>query len=162
MKYGYIRTDTKTNEDLSLTIQKNMLNKYQVDALYIDEGYSGMSLLDRPQLLKMMNEIKPEDTIIIKDMARISRNNEHLYKFLKELEMKKIRLIVLSQNIDTKRDGYEIITKGQKVLDELKFWLSEAIEYREVFTGTIKERTETKTLKEVKEKIKEIEEMDLK
>lgn len=78
----YIRVAYKGNDDIDVRIQKALIdcylrikrNKNIVD-YYIDYGYSGMNL-NRPAFKKMLQDLKNKkfDEIVVKDLARISRN----------------------------------------------------------------------------------------
>ena len=73
--YGYVRVSTKEqNEDRQVTA----LLEYGVkrENIIIDK-LSGKDF-NRPKYLKMLKEMKPEDTLIIKSIDRLGRNYEEI------------------------------------------------------------------------------------
>lgn len=76
MIYGYCRT--AQDDDCGIHIQMNAINKYckannyEVE-FYIDNGASGLTL-DRPEMKKLLSKAKDGDTIIVSDIAKLTRN----------------------------------------------------------------------------------------
>lgn len=76
MIYGYCRTALE-NE---YSIHKQMeaidkyckANNYEVE-FHIDDGISGFTL-DRPEMNRLMSKAKVGDTIIVTDIAKLTRN----------------------------------------------------------------------------------------
>ena len=76
MIYGYCRTALENGH----SIHKQMeaidkyckANNYEVE-FYIDDGISGFTL-DRPEMNRLMSKAKVGDTIIVTDIAKLTRN----------------------------------------------------------------------------------------
>ncbi len=100
------------NESNSIVNQRKLIRKYLKDKkdlkdikFYIDDGYTGTNF-DRPSFKKLYKDIynKRINVIIVKDLSRLGRNYLQLGKYLEEFANLKIRLISISDNIDTNVD----------------------------------------------------------
>lgn len=96
MKYGYARVSTK---DQVLDLQIDALAQAGCDKIY-QEIISG-SKAERPQWLKLLDEIKPGDTLIIWKLDRIGRSLDHLIKIVNDLASKNIGIISLQDPLNT-------------------------------------------------------------
>ncbi len=76
MIYGYCRTALEN--EYSICKQMEAIDKYckanncEVE-FYIDDGVSGFTL-DRPEMNRLMSKAKVGDTIIVTDIAKLTRN----------------------------------------------------------------------------------------
>ncbi len=95
MRYGYIRT-SKTSQDLSL--QRDALNKHGVDVIF-EEQVSGVK--QKPELEKLLSELKPKDSVIVWKLDRLSRTTKQLVNLIDDFNTKGIQFISLTENIDT-------------------------------------------------------------
>lgn len=101
----YTRVSTKEqtteNQIIELTnyCEKEKIEIYKI---YNEEGISGTKTT-RPQLDLMMQEMRQKkfDTILVWKFDRLGRSTSHLLQVLEELKNKNVRLISISQNIDT-------------------------------------------------------------
>jgi len=77
-------------------------NHYKIYKEYIDKGISG-SKSSRPALDKMLQDVRDKkfDAVIVWKYDRLGRSTIHLLQVLEEIKNKKIRLVAVSQNIDT-------------------------------------------------------------
>ena len=114
---AYIRLshedDDKDNESESIKNQKSIIfqyakeNNYNIDRIYIDDGYSGTNF-DRPEFQKLIKDIenKEIDIVITKDMSRLGRDyigtGNLIEKYFPEHN---IRYIAITDNIDTFLDS---------------------------------------------------------
>lgn len=84
MIYGYCRT--AQDDDYNIRKQMNAIgeyckeNNYEVE-FYIDNGSSGLTL-DRPEMKKLLSKAKDGDTIIVSDIAKLTRNMVDYYYIL--------------------------------------------------------------------------------
>lgn len=69
------------------------------DSIYIDK-MSGASK-ERPNLKKMLEDLKENDIVVVKSLDRLSRSTKDLLEIVSEIEKKKAVLKVLDRNIDT-------------------------------------------------------------
>lgn len=101
---GYCRLsrDDSGESYSSIEEQQKMISDYVeskgeiVQKFYIDDNVSGYKF-DRPQWNKMMEDIESNviDTIVVKDISRIGRNNGKTLVFLDDLKASGKNLIVL-------------------------------------------------------------------
>jgi len=101
----YVRVSTADqttlNQELELKeyCERNNIEIFQV---YKDEGVSGAKT-SRPALDNLLKDMRLRkfDTVIVWKYDRLGRSTLHLTNILSELDKKKIRLIAVTQNIDT-------------------------------------------------------------
>lgn len=111
---GYLRLSQEDGDkDVSDSIvsQKNIIenklkelgNEFELIDFYIDDGYTGLNT-NRPAFQKMLRDIESKkiNTVITKDLSRLSRNsfeaNYYIEMFFLE---KEIRYISILDNVDT-------------------------------------------------------------
>ena len=119
----YIRLSRKDKENTgfyseSIYNQSKIINEYienynkvnrdsiLICDIYIDDGCSGQNF-DRPEFKRMIYDIEDNDIncIVVKDLSRIGRDYIEVGRFLKcYLRKKKIRLISIADDYDTKKD----------------------------------------------------------
>jgi DNA invertase Pin-like site-specific DNA recombinase len=106
--YGYTRVSTNQQAKLgkSLDAQEEMIRKYCTDnnlkdpIIITDAGLSGKDIKNRPNFCEMRKALKNGDTLITYSLSRLGRSVFDMVNFIKEIEDKGIRLIVLEHNID--------------------------------------------------------------
>lgn len=81
MKIGYIRMST--NNEQSLNRQKQQLEEYGCDRLFIEKQTG--TKRDRTELNRMFEELETGDTVVVTDISRLSRN---------ELDAKEIHEVI--------------------------------------------------------------------
>lgn len=104
------KEDARENESLSIENQKQYLEEYAcknglTNTVHLsDDGWSG-TRWDRPAFMQMMHMVESNqvEQICIKDMSRLGRDHLRVGLFLEELQGKDIRLIAVSESIDTAR-----------------------------------------------------------
>ena len=101
MKYGYARVSTtKQNLDRQLKAFEGLT----LDEVFTDK-YSGKKVSELQELNKMIETLKPNDTVYITDIDRLGRDVLGVLTILKQFEDKKIRLHIL--NSPFKRVDFE-------------------------------------------------------
>lgn len=96
MNIAYIRVSTvEQNESRQL----EGLEKYNIDKIF-QEKVSGKDI-NRPQLKVMLDFAREEDTIYVWDFSRLARSTKDLLNIVDQLEMKKIHLRSIKENLDT-------------------------------------------------------------
>ena len=87
LKIGYIRV---SSEGQNPARQREQLSELGMDKIY-EEKVSGAST-DRVELQKMLEELKPGDTIYVTDLTRITRSSQDLFSLIKQIKGKKADL----------------------------------------------------------------------
>jgi len=80
MKIGYIRVSTR---EQNIARQEVLMEQLGVEQVYIDK-VSGKST-ERPQLKKMMEALRPGDTVIVEAISRFARNTKDLLTLVDRL-----------------------------------------------------------------------------
>jgi DNA invertase Pin-like site-specific DNA recombinase len=97
MKIGYTRVSS-THQDL--LIQIRTLQEKGCERIY-SEKISGKSK-DRPELQRMLNDVREGDIVIVTKLDRLGRNLQHLHEIVNLLHDKKVHFKVLSNpDMDT-------------------------------------------------------------
>lgn len=96
---GYIRT-SKNTQDLGLEVQRKALEKFEPDELF-SEQISGRKE-HRTELDKALKCLKKGDTLLIYNLARLSRSSRQLVNLMSELNEKEIYLKSIQESIDTR------------------------------------------------------------
>lgn len=96
MKYGYARVSTK---DQSLDLQMDALKKAGCQKIFYEVAKGAKA--DRPEWLKLLNEISKGDTLVIWKFDRMGRSLHHLIQVVNELLAKEVAILSLNDPIDT-------------------------------------------------------------
>jgi DNA invertase Pin-like site-specific DNA recombinase len=90
--------------------QRKMIYDYcenkglKVDECFCDNGVSGLKY-DRDGLSKMFKVIQNGDMVVVKDIARISRNADQCMYFVEQIQKAGATLVIVDQP-DLKFDAY--------------------------------------------------------
>lgn len=104
--YGYARVSTK---EQNLDTQLEMLKGYKCDKI-VTEKFTGATL-KRPELDKLLKELKEGDRLIITRVDRLGRNTVELLKLVEELQERGITLYIIELGIEaTHRNGKLFLT----------------------------------------------------
>lgn len=130
MIYGYARVSTKGQlENNSLEQQKQeILLKYDQAEIY-QEAYTGTST-DRPVFNKLIDQMQPNDTLVVSKLDRLARNTVEGIQIVEKLFERNIAVHVLNVGL------LENTTMG-------KFFLTTLLAVAEMERNTIIERTQT-------------------
>lgn len=96
---GYIRT-SKNTQDLGLEVQRKALKKFEPDCIF-SEQISGRKE-NRTELDKALKRLEKGDTLLIYNLARLSRSSRQLVNLMSELNEKEIYLKSIQESIDTR------------------------------------------------------------
>ncbi len=97
MKIGYARVST---EEQNLDRQIDILKQIGCDRIY-EEKVSGIKK-ERPELNKMLDQIRTGDVIIISDLTRLSRSVKDLFSIVEQIEEKGANIKSLKESwVDT-------------------------------------------------------------
>ncbi|PRY22722.1 DNA invertase Pin-like site-specific DNA recombinase [Spirosoma oryzae] len=96
MKFGYARVST---HEQILDLQIDALKAAGCERIY-QEKASG-SKAERPELMRMLDQLRAGDTVIIWKLDRLGRSLAHLIKLVSDLEDQGVGLLSLNDPIDT-------------------------------------------------------------
>ena len=97
MKIGYARVST---EEQNLDRQIDILKQIGCDRIY-EEKVSGIKK-ERPELNKMLDQIRTGDVIIISDLTRLSRSVKDLFSIVEQIEGKGVNIKSIKESwVDT-------------------------------------------------------------
>jgi DNA invertase Pin-like site-specific DNA recombinase len=82
MKIGYARVSTT---DQSLEIQLNALNEAGCKRIY-QEKISGVQK-DRPELKRLIDQLRPEDVVVVWKLDRLARSTQHLLDLVEKIRL---------------------------------------------------------------------------
>ena len=106
---GYCRvsTDMQARDGVSLDTQRQKIaawaqyHERPVRGLFVDEGVSGKSKTERPQLLAALAALQREDTFVVYDLSRFARNAGDSILMLQEIHGKGADFCSIQQKVDT-------------------------------------------------------------
>lgn len=98
MKIGYVRV---SDQDQSLDLQIDALQKAGCERLYSDHGVSG-SKVQRKGLDELMASLKAGDALVVWKLDRLGRSTLHLITLLEDLRNRDVDFISITQGIDTR------------------------------------------------------------
>ena len=94
MKYGYARCST-SEERQDINRQKRDLMALGVDdEKNIYWEYESGSKADRPEFSKLLDIVKPGDTILATEVSRLTRSTKQLCEVLDIVKERKLKLII--------------------------------------------------------------------
>lgn len=115
--YGYCRISTMKQR---IQRQADNIKKEFPDAVIIEEKFTGTTT-SRPELVKLLKNIKTGDTLVFDEVSRMSRNAAEGYALYRELYEKGVNLVFLKErHIDTEvfKSTAQAPLTGTKDLDE--------------------------------------------
>ncbi|WP_353172456.1 recombinase family protein [Paracandidimonas soli] len=115
-KYGYARVST---QDQNLDLQIAALQKVDCDKIYADKGVSGAKE-SRPGLNRLLNNLKPGDTLVVWRLDRLGRSLRYLVSMIETLGKNSIHFISLTENIDTSSSGGKLLFHMMAALAEFE------------------------------------------
>ncbi len=101
---GYARVSTA---DQDAALQIDALKKAGCYKVFVDHA-SG-SLDERPELSRLLDQIRPGDTLVVWRLDRLGRSIRHLIDSLTDLSGKDIGFRSLTENIDTTTPGGRLV-----------------------------------------------------
>lgn len=107
--YVRVSTTEQAQEGYSIPAQTSLLRKYSESFNYIifdvyqDAGISGKNIIDRPGLLKLIEDAKCRkfDAVLIWKLSRLSRSLLDLLNIVDDLKNNNVSLISYSEHFDT-------------------------------------------------------------
>jgi DNA invertase Pin-like site-specific DNA recombinase len=103
----YTRVSTTMQVDqFSLEAQLANIQNYVVDKkmtikkIYSDRGISGREMRNRPELMKMLEDLQTGECIIVYSMSRLGRDTAQIFSMIELIKSKRASLIIWEQNIE--------------------------------------------------------------
>jgi len=96
MKIGYARVST---QDQKLDLQVDALKRAGCEKVF-QEKASGKNT-DRPELVKMMEQLRKDDILVIWKLDRLGRSLKNLIEIVSDLQNRGVELISLQDNVNT-------------------------------------------------------------
>jgi DNA invertase Pin-like site-specific DNA recombinase len=96
MNIGYARVSTR---DRNLELQLDALNKAGCETIY-QEQVSGAST-SRPELERLLTQLRPGDTVYIYKLDRLGRSLKHLLQVVGDFQQLGVGLVSLTDAINT-------------------------------------------------------------
>jgi DNA invertase Pin-like site-specific DNA recombinase len=94
--FGYARVST---EQQNLDRQLDALQKYGVDLIF-NEKMTGTKR-NRPELMKMLDRMTEDDTVVVESLSRLGRSTKDLIELTELFHSKGVNLVSLKEAIDT-------------------------------------------------------------
>ena len=116
MKYGYARCST-SEERQDINRQKRDLMALGVDdEKNIYWEYESGSKADRPEFSKLLDIVKPGDTILATEVSRLTRSTKQLCEVLDIVKERKLKLIIGSFVVDCTTEELDPMPKGMLMM----------------------------------------------
>jgi len=96
MKIGYARVSTQSQDN---KLQNDELKKNGCERIFREKASGGR--WDRPQLHKMLEQLREGDVVIVWKLDRLSRSLKDLLTILERIETAGAHFYSLTENIDT-------------------------------------------------------------
>jgi DNA invertase Pin-like site-specific DNA recombinase len=97
MKIGYARVSSTGQNEAA---QVSILNNHGIEELFVEKA-SGTSRDGRPVLANAIKFARKGDAIVVTRLDRLARSVLDLHTIAKELQAKRVDLVVTEQSIDT-------------------------------------------------------------
>ena len=117
MKYGYARCSTNESKQ-DINRQKRELKGMGIKEDNIFFEYESGAKDDRKELNRLMQIVKPGDTIISLEVSRLTRSTQKLCEIIKEVQEKQIKLVIAGSITIDCSPGKELdaISKGMMLM----------------------------------------------
>lgn len=119
--YGYCRVSTAKQK---IQRQIDNIKAAYPGAVILTESYTGTKL-DRPVFSKMLQKLRPGDTVVFDEVSRMSRNAAEGFELYKKLYDEGVELVFLKEphiNTDVYRSTAQAPLTGSEDLDETVIW----------------------------------------
>ena len=114
MVFGYGRVSTK---DQNSARQKEALqNKCNV---YFEDKLSGRNM-DRPEFQKMIEQLRPGDSVMVVSIDRLGRNLKELVELSSKLQDMGVNIAALNQGIDTSSKMGQLFYNFMALMSEME------------------------------------------
>lgn len=125
---GYVRVSTtrQAEEGVSLETQVKLIQKYcayeelELVKIYEDAGISGKNTTDRPEIQKLLFDVKKDDYVIVCNLARLGRSMRDVVNIIHDFKVRDIIFICLDPRIDGSTPMGRAMIGMMSVLNELE------------------------------------------
>ena len=129
--YIYTRVSTAIQVDgYSLDAQKDKLRKYadyqnmEIAGEYSDEGASGKNIAERPEFMRMMNDIEDSKDgisyVLVFKLSRFGRNAADVLSSLQFMQDHDVNLICVEDGIDSSKDAGKLMISVLSAVAEIE------------------------------------------
>lgn len=99
----YLRVSTEDSQEFDRQIYILEKSGYVLsDCIVYQEKISGKSTKKRDELKRLLNEVEPNDTVVITEISRLARSVMDLWKIANEIVACEANLISIKESIDLK------------------------------------------------------------
>ena len=95
-RIAYLRVSTVEQNEAR---QREAIERFNIDKWFIEKASAKDT--DRPMLKQLLEFLREGDCLYIKDFSRLARSVKDLLNIIEELDARQIKLISLSENLDT-------------------------------------------------------------
>lgn len=96
-KIAYVRVSTAEQNEAR---QLEALKTYEIEKVYLEKASAKDT--KRPKLQEMLEFVREDDTVYVKDFSRLARSTKDLLNIVELLDKKGVKLVSLKENIDSK------------------------------------------------------------
>ena len=96
-KIAYVRVSTAEQNEAR---QLEALKPYEIEKIFLEKASAKDT--HRPKLQEMLDFVREDDTVYVKDFSRLARSTKDLLSLVELLDKKGVKLISLKENIDSK------------------------------------------------------------
>ena len=114
MIFGYARVSTK--EQNSARQKEALQDKCNV---YFEDKLSGRNM-KRPEFQKMMEQLRPGDTVMVISIDRLGRNLKELVELSSKLKEMGVNIVALNQGIDTNSKVGQLFYNFMALMSEME------------------------------------------
>jgi DNA invertase Pin-like site-specific DNA recombinase len=101
---GYARVSTLEQDE---SLQRDALTAAGCERIFVDKA-SG-KLASRPALDRMLEQVRPGDTVVIWRLDRLGRSLRHLIDIFADLDERGVAVRSLTENLDTSTPGGRLV-----------------------------------------------------
>lgn len=111
VKYGYARESTN-EEKQDISYQVKFLKDHGVADENIYKEFASGAKEDRIEYNKLINQLKPRDSIYVTEISRLSRSTKQLIEMINYVKENHLQLVVGSLNVDCRENELDPMVKG--------------------------------------------------
>lgn len=104
MRIGYARV---SSDDQSLDLQRDALKAASCERIYEEKESGGKT--ERPELQRLIEALRPGDTLVVWRLDRLGRSLKHLIETVETLEAQGTGFQSLIESIDTTTSGGKLV-----------------------------------------------------
>ena len=107
--YGYARCSTNESKQ-DIDRQKRELKSMGAAKIFFE--YESGTKANRPELLKLFENIRTGDTLITTEVSRITRSTKQLCEIIETAKEKRLKLIIGNFTVDCSGEKLDAMTEG--------------------------------------------------